>query len=301
MSRYSCPVCKHDDWCWPHRQSGIPCCRRQGDPEQLTYDRNGVPYYIHGEIEPVRVTRPQSMPLASPELRSEVYRTIWWLLSKHDLLSPTHAAQLAQRGLPENLVHGAGLATWPENRRGIVNYLAQRFDHQQLLGVPGLYSERGSKLLKLGGLPGLAIPVVDLQGRWVAIRLRPDDPRHGKYQWLTSAGPARGEGPGPPHVPYLASKPKTFRAGNVRTPQVLITEGEPAEGAAARRPTSRPVGHLAARGRLLALCRAHPRGGGRRARAVGLGPRLAHQPPGGAGSPRLLRTTDRPRAGGNDS
>lgn len=297
MSVYSCPVCKHDDWCWAHHGTGIPCCRRVGDPHQLTYDRNGVPYYYHGEREPVRVTRPPSMPLAPAELRDQVYRSIWYLLSQGELLTETHRAQLEQRGLPETLITGAGLASWPANRRGIIDYLARDFrDHQALLGVPGVYSERGSKLLKLGGLPGLAIPVQDLQGRWVAIRLRPDDASRGKYQWLTSAGPGRGDGPGPPHVPYLACRPHAFRAGNVRAPQVLITEGEPAQGAAPRRRPPRPTGHLAARRRVLEGRRAHPGGGGGRARPASLGPRLAQQPAGGHRPARLLRATEIERA-----
>lgn len=303
MSAYSCPICHHDDWCWPHHASGIPCCRRIGRPEQLTYDRNGVPYYLHGEAEPVRVTRPPQMPLAPADLRSEVYRTIWWLLSKRNLLHDHHAAQLAQRGLPDELVRGAGLASWPDpdQRPSIVRYLAHNFDHKALLGVPGVYSERGSKLLKLGGLPGLAIPIQDLQGRWVAVRLRPDDASRGKYQWLTSAGPARGDGPGPPHVPYLATRPKVFRAGHVRASQVAITEGEPAQGTAPRRRAARPARHLPARRRVLARLGAHPGGRGSPAGAARLGPGLAHQPSSGPRAPRLLQPTNGQGPGGNDS
>lgn len=295
MKAYSCPICKHEDWCWPHHATGHPCCRRIGEPHQLHYDRNGVPYFVHGDVAPIRVTRPQSMPLAPDDLRSSVYKTIWWLLGDNKL-NDRHAQQLQDRGIPQTIARG--LASWPdpEKRPGIIRYLAANFDHEALLGVPGIYSERGSKLLKLGGLPGLAIPVEDLQGRWLAVRLRPDDPSRGKYQWLTSAGPARGDGPGPPHVPYLAAKPGYFRAGHVRTPHVLITEGEPAQGAAAHHHPARPAGHQPPRRRVLEARRPHPGGRRGRAGAAGLGPRLAHQPSGGARPERLFRPPESARS-----
>lgn len=295
---YGCPICKHDDWCWPHHKTGAPCCRRIGTPDQLTYDRHGAPYYFHGEAEPVRVTRPPAMPLAPAALRSRVYRAIWWVLSRTTLLQPQHADQLKARGLPEELLQRAGLASWPTARGHVVRYLAQHFPHEQLLGVPGLYSERGSKLLKLGGEPGLAIPVVDLDGQWTAIRLRPDNPSKGKYTWLTSAGPTRGDGPGPDFQPFLAMRPGHFKPGMVKTPSVVITEGEPVGCPAPCAGRPRTAGDLHPRGRQLENRPAHPASRRRYPSTPRLGSGLAHQRHCGPRPTALLREAGLARPGG---
>lgn len=290
MSPYSCPICSHSDWCWPHHATGIPCCRRQGRPDQLTYDRHGAPYYYHGEAEPVRVTRPEAMPLAPPDLRNSVYRSLWWLLTQTQQLTPEHEAMLHHRGILE-IAKRAGVASWPadlDRRTSMARYLAHehRHDRQSLLGVPGVYSERGSRLLRVGGSPGLAIPITDLQGRWVAVRMRPDNPGdRGKYQWLTSAGPARGDGPGPQFVPYLASRPGTFRAGHVRASSVVLTEGEPAQGAASGPGISSRC--FRAWGQQLEDRPPHPQRGGSHPCKNRLGSRLAHQTR-GCGRPQSL-------------
>jgi hypothetical protein len=94
-----------------------------------------------------------------------------------------------------------------------------RFGEDVCAQIPGLYvaARDGRRWWSLAGAAGLLIPVRDLEGRIVALKVRADDPGDGpRYTWISSARYG-GPGPGAPvHVPLHAGARE----------QVRVTEGE---------------------------------------------------------------------------
>jgi len=87
--------------------------------------------------------------------------------------------------------------------------------------MPGFYvkAASGRSWWTLAGGPGLLIPVRTIEGGIAALRLRPDDPRSGKYVWLSSAGRCCGAScPACCHVARPAAPPTDTR--------IYLTEGE---------------------------------------------------------------------------
>ncbi len=82
----------------------------------------------------------------------------------------------------------------------------ERFGADVCAQVPGLVrrEEDGRAWWSVGGSPGLLIPVRNLDGRIVALKLRRDEPGDGpRYLYMSSAR-AGGPGPGAPvHVPLF--------------------------------------------------------------------------------------------------
>jgi hypothetical protein len=97
-----------------------------------------------------------------------------------------------------------------------------RFPQDLLLSVPGLQlrSRQNGQYLSFGGPAGLLVPVRDLAGRVVALKVRRDAKDNGpKYLYISSTA-SGGPGPGAPvHVPLYVGK-----RGPLDT--VRVTEGE---------------------------------------------------------------------------
>lgn len=219
--RAPCPVCGKPDWCSVRGDTVM--CRRQGGPEAVeSRDRHGQPIYFHGgrPVQPVRVTRPtRRTARAGPADLHRVYASLLGRLR----LANHHRDQVLRRGISLEAIGRHGFRSWPEEWASRADLAAQLYrEHGDVChGVPGWYVHCGRPAL--AGGPGWVLPVWDLQGRVVALRLRSDGDQGPRYYWLSSR---RHGGPGSGLHPRLAWPGRKPRPGE-GTPVLRLVEGEP--------------------------------------------------------------------------
>jgi hypothetical protein len=181
----------------------------QGEGANVREDKNGQEYYV-SRSDGSHVGAPPEPPavqwretLADVETRDRTYRALLEVLS----LSSHHLVQLRERGLSGETIARAGYRTlhWADGERTrAVRHVMHTAGSVYLLNVPGFFKRDGSKETRLGGSPGLLIPVRDEAGRILACLIRPDNLQDGggKYRWLSAPPDAIGCGPGSlGHVP----------------------------------------------------------------------------------------------------
>ncbi len=192
-----CPICEKPDWC--RRSPGgtkIACRREARGAVTVKRYKDGSEAYIHdlqpqdynGRPKVKRQRQPKVTPTATdgPILqdsptpsddgqdavakRDAGYRRLLALLP----LSQDHRDNLRQRGLSDADVDADGYRTLPANGRGgVVKKLAVELG-QDFAAVPGfVMGERGPRI---AAPAGLLVPVRDLAGRIVAVKLRADNP-----------------------------------------------------------------------------------------------------------------------------
>jgi hypothetical protein len=127
-------------------------------------------------------------------------------------LSSAHRADLRRRGLTDAEIDRLGYRTLPVQRRAPrARDLRERFG-DKVLRVPGIITRErdGKRNFTLAGKAGMLIPVRNVQGRIVALKIR--DESDGRYSYLSSTKYG-GPGPGAPvHVPLGIQVPtKTGR------------------------------------------------------------------------------------------
>lgn len=220
-----CPICGRPDWCSISADGTWVLCRRIDTGAGLhKVDKAGADYWLYRRDghEPYRrstgelPSQPQA-ERADPLTLDSVYRTLLATLP----LSPSHRQALRQRGLSDREMVRRGYRTLPPHSRATrARQMVEHFGAEVCARIPGLYrAARGSQQWwSLAGLPGLLIPVRDLDGRIVALKVRADHPGEGpKYTYLSSTKHG-GPGPSAPvHVPLYGLSP----GGPVR-----LTEGE---------------------------------------------------------------------------
>jgi hypothetical protein len=208
------------------------CYRIEDGAAKKKADTHGNPYWIHRlTTDPQPAARPRrkratapSTPgpqRADPDTLDRVYTA---LLAYGDLaLTDEDRAELARRGFPEGEPERRSYRRHTKLfRTKIAEELAKRFGRDVVLGVPGfVVNNRG--VLTLAGGAGLLIPTRDVEGRIVALSLRPRTRAEGrgKYYWITSKATEQrewdGPSPGAPvHVPMRIERPAKL---------VRVTEG----------------------------------------------------------------------------
>jgi len=230
--RNPCPVCNGTGWCRVDAAGCVALCRRVPDGGRGRLDRGGVAYFVHHlRPGPLRVgdARPVDRMVGSPaltpvEVRGDVYAATLRALT----LDATHRGNLRDRGLPDAEIGRRGYASLPPpgppwRREVLARELANRYTPEVLAGVPGFVrreSRGGRGYLTLAGSPGLLVPVRDLDGRTVALKVRRDAPGDGPRYLTVSSVRDGGPGPGAPvHVPTPLE--------DGRDPdRVRLTEGE---------------------------------------------------------------------------
>ncbi len=207
-----CPICRSTGWCLISPDGEVAYCMRVESPRPHV-DSVGLTGWTHFLSDPIPMPVPgaglkpaSTIPRADPRVVADVYSALLTLLP----LTPTHRRALLARGLDDDAIERARYRTWPgQGRAAILKRLCEDFDEKTLLGIPGIWHD--GERLRLSGLSGLAIPARDADGSVLAISLRPDEPKGGKYVWLSSrrrGDAAKGVKPydGPPtlmfaHVP----------------------------------------------------------------------------------------------------
>lgn len=218
-----CPICGRPDWCSRSIDGAWVVCRRVNNGDGLhRVDRSGADYWLY-RLGGGVVSEPSTEILESPGPERaddatlyKVYTSLLQALS----LSPEHRDNLRCRGLTDEEIDRRRYRSLPrKGRAAIVKKLLATYPSELLLKVPGFYvRERdGKRWIALAGPPGILIPVRDLAGQIVALKIRLDVPKGDtKYVYLSSR-PHHGPGPGSRvHHPVYSGETNVAR----------LTEGE---------------------------------------------------------------------------
>jgi Protein of unknown function (DUF3987)/Domain of unknown function (DUF3854) len=161
------------------------------------------------------------MPAAADVTRADddTLHAVYQAVLANLTLSQAHRDNLRNRGLSDQEIEQRGYKTHiMQGRARLARVLRDRFG-DELLRVPGFYvkeSDNGNHYLTIAGRLGMLIPVRDLTGRIVALRIRQDEGEP-KYCWLSTANRGGAGSGARVHVPKtIATATKTIR----------ITEGE---------------------------------------------------------------------------
>ena len=224
--RQPCPICGKPDWC-SVAIDGSPyaICRRVFEGAvRIKMDRNGGEFAVHRLSESVphllKRLRPskRNAPCAIPEMRDKVYSRVLALLQ----LRSQHKDNLNVRGLSDREIEHRRYRSTPVGSVvwDIGDAIVREFGLDVCKTIPGLSAKRvlSSTMCRIVCGAGLLIPVRNLQGGIVALKVRLDDPADGgKYRYVTSSGEG---GPSPGQQVHVPLFPKHFD-GIVR-----LTEGE---------------------------------------------------------------------------
>lgn len=221
-----CPICGKASWCKISADGGAALCRRvENGSYKTTTDKGGVPYFLHrldGTARPPIDPPPAPSADGKPVERADAdtLNRVYLALLASLPLTQTHRENLLGRGLPDAEIDRRGYASLPgPGRAKIARELRERLG-DTMLAVPGFFvrERNGSRYLTIGGPAGMIVPVRDLTGRIVALKIRRDESsRKPKYVFLSSK-PHGGPGPGAPvHFPLGIAAPAEI---------VRVTEGE---------------------------------------------------------------------------
>jgi hypothetical protein len=226
VSRHTpCPICGKPDWCRVSTDGAWAICRRVGTGGGMhKQDKGGTDYWLYRldgaslQHRPaVEVPILSSPACADTGTLDRVYRALLDALP----LAPSHCQALRQRGLVDAEMLRRHYRTLPlEGRAALATRIVDWFRADVCAHVPGFYvAERdGRHWWSLAGAVGLLIPVRNLDGHIVALKVRVDEPGNGpKYTTISSA---KHGGPSPGaqvHVPLFRG-----RRGNT----IRLSEGE---------------------------------------------------------------------------
>ena len=217
-----CPVCRKFKGCLVTDDDTVAVCLRVGSDREVTWGLGGFLHELKPReeraVEPILVP---SGPLrkATPKVLDSVYRA---LLSEHPLSDRHRQHLLEERQLSAAAISGRGYKSWgfsPHQRAPIGRGGYERFGNVAL-DVPGLIvrKQKGPQYVTLAGAPGIAIPVRDVKGQILGVQVRVDQPKFGKYLWLSSAS----QGGASPGTPIHVARPREDGRGSGR---VWLTEG----------------------------------------------------------------------------
>jgi hypothetical protein len=220
-----CPICGKPDWCRISTDGAWAICRRVDTGGGMhKQDKGGADYWLYrldgGSQQPrpaVEVCLPSSPVCADTGTLDRVYRTLLDALP----LTPSHRQALRQRGLADAEMLRRRYRTFPlQGRTALAQRLVQHLGADLCARVPGFYvaEQDGRRWWSLAGAAGLLIPVRNLDGHIVALKVRADVPGDGPKYTTVSSTKHGGPSPGAPvHVPLSAG---------VRGDTVRLTEGE---------------------------------------------------------------------------
>jgi len=207
-----CHVCGKPDWCSVSADGTKGICRRRnhGTGERKV-DTSGQDYWLydlngHRELilsEGVSQQDGGVSEKADTQTLDQVYGALLNALN----LSHAHRQDLHRRGLTEASIKRSGYRTLPlKGREALAHPLVERFGGEVCSRVPGLYENEAGRF-SIAGSAGMLVPVRDIEGRIVALKIRADEAGEGskyscsKYTYLSST---KYGGPGPGsqvHVP----------------------------------------------------------------------------------------------------
>lgn len=211
--RYRCPICGGSSWCSVRADGALIACRRNSAGRQRE-DRNGETFWLHrgdgAPIEECELPPEYTAHRASIETIDAAYRALLAQLS----LTQAHREALERRGLDTAAIARGGYRSLAGSGRTALGRSVAAIT--TLEGVPGFHVAGNSWVV--GGASGLLVPLRNLSGQIVALKVRRDDANaEPRYLYLSST---RHGGPSAVHalhVPVGISAPVQL---------LRITEGE---------------------------------------------------------------------------
>ncbi|TAK30982.1 MAG: DUF3854 domain-containing protein [Myxococcaceae bacterium] len=217
-----CPVCGGDSWCQTHREGATVLCKRVAGGREKE-NRDGVTYYVHrlhGEVREVMEPLPPSTERAPVEALDAAYQVVLRNLR----LDPSDREGLCRRGLNDQAIEAGGYRSLPiEGRARLAKAVLEEVGEDAARAIPGIVwktADDGHGWWSLGGSPGLLVPVRDLEGRIVALKVRRRDVEAGqqRYLYLSSARAGGASAQAALHVPVVHAR--------LDAPLLVVTEGE---------------------------------------------------------------------------
>jgi hypothetical protein len=213
--KHPCPICSKGDWCTISADGRLAACRRNsaGAWKEKTA-KDGTVIYLHrldgtaiistAELPPVPSS--STIERADADTMHRVYSALLAALA----LSKAHRESLRVRGLPEDAIDQRQYRSLSvQGRSHLAGKLQDQFG-DAVLRVPGFSTKKGKNgpYLTLTGAAGLLVPVRDVAGRIIALKVRRDGDSVGpRYSYLSSVQHG-GAGPGSPvHVPLGVTAP----------------------------------------------------------------------------------------------
>jgi AAA domain/3'-5' exonuclease/Domain of unknown function (DUF3854) len=199
-----CHVCGKSDWCSVSADGKKAICRRKDDGTGVRRtDKSGQDYWLyelngHRELilsEDVSQQDGEVPEKADPQTLDQVYGALLDALA----LSHAHRQDLHRRGLTEAYIKRSGYRTLPlKGREALARTLVEHFGAEVCSQVPGLYENEAGRW-SVAGATGMLVPVRNIEGRILALKIRADEGSRYTYLSSTKYG---GPGPGSQvHVP----------------------------------------------------------------------------------------------------
>lgn len=207
-----CPACCKRDWCCVSADGAVAMCMRQ---QVGSYDTgttaDGATYYLH-RLNGARHVDPLPAPSATAPERADAdtLHRVYSAMLASLRLTAAHREALRHRGLSDAEIDRRGYRTLPVRGRAAVARDLRDRHGDSVLRVPGIVVRDGDKTpyVTIAGAAGILIPVRDLAGRIVALKVRRDgDGDAPRYTYISSAsdgGPGSGA---PAHVPLGVKSP----------------------------------------------------------------------------------------------
>jgi hypothetical protein len=223
--REPCRICGKTDWCTTSLDGAWALCRRMDTGAGFhKVDKAGADYWLYHLDAAAPAPRPvldipyhPMTQCADPSALDHGYRALLTALP----LSSAHRQALRQRGFADTEILRRGYRTFPRTgRAALAKQLVERVGAATCAQIPGFYvAERdGRRWWSLAGAAGLLIPVRDLDGHIVALKVRADDPSDGPKYTTISSTKHGGPSPGAQvHVPLSSGQ---------HGDTVRLTEGE---------------------------------------------------------------------------
>lgn len=214
----TCPVCGRTKFCSVTRDGGMVWCTRR--PSAHAHDYGYGTAWVHVLDDAQRASLPEipaprpTLERASAEVRDRAYRAALEVLP----LEEPHRAALLARGLSAPAIARAGYASLTTGRARAARAMLEAVG-DDVRAVPGyvLRERDGQCYPSIGGAGGIAVPVRDLDGRIVALKIRLDqlDAKGRRYGYATSSYCGGAPAESAVHVPIASS-----------SRHIAITEGE---------------------------------------------------------------------------
>lgn len=224
-----CPVCKSGSWCQVKRDGSVVLCKHIGSGGRTKENRDGITFHVHvlngsdvHELARSFPPLPPSVVRAPADELDRAYRALFDALR----LDSADRDALRARGLSDAAIRANGYASLPlEGRARFAREVIDAVGEPVARAVPGIVWKtsdegRGRGWWSVGGWPGLLIPVRDLLGRIVAVKVRRREVEAGqqRYLYLTSSARGGASAENALHVPLAARARVADR--------LVITEGE---------------------------------------------------------------------------
>ena len=225
--RARCPVCGAGKFCRVTVDGAEVWCTRVEEGAAFTMHNDLGAVHVHRQSATRRWSPPPVAPIVDAHRAdvADLDRAYRVLLSRLPLDEGDREA-LARRGMgAEDIARGMYRTLRVEGRAALARAVIEAVGEDLAGRVPGIVwrtGDDGRGWWSLAGSPGVVIPVRDLDGRVVALKVRRRDPCDGaRYLYVTSA-PAGG--PAALAAVHVPAKARELRDAGAKS--LVITEGE---------------------------------------------------------------------------